>query len=156
MLPADVRAVSLEALSDMRQIVCALREAAPPGLERLAELVESARAAGLTVEVSGPPGGIAAETGAAAYRIAQEALSNAMRHAPARRCRWRCGGRTRSCSSTWPTGRPPVPRPPAAREVTGLKGMRKRVTPLGGTLEVGPTPEGGFAITATLPDRRTP
>lgn len=42
--------VSLEALSDMRQIVGALREAAPPGLERLAELVESARAAGPTPE----------------------------------------------------------------------------------------------------------
>ncbi|GAA2420471.1 sensor histidine kinase [Nonomuraea africana] len=153
---ADVRAVSLEALSDMRQIVGALREAAPPGLERLAELVESARAAGLTVEVSGPPDGIAAETGAAAYRIVQEALSNAMRHAPGSAVSVKVR-RTDAALLVHVANRPPARPPTSGGEGGhGLKGMRERVTLLGGTLEAGPTPEGGFAVTASLPDRRTP
>ncbi|GII77291.1 hypothetical protein Sru01_22730 [Sphaerisporangium rufum] len=87
---AEIRGLSLAALAEMRQVLGALRgedgrrETAPqPGLDRLDELVANARSAGLEVTVTArgrldPPTAV----GLSAYRILQESLSNAMRHAP--------------------------------------------------------------------------
>ena len=94
-----------------------------------------------------------------AYRIVQEALSNAMRHAPGSHVEvhlattptaWRLRSATtpapaRPSRSWWPAG----PGPSAAAH--GLVGMRERATMLGGSLEAGPTGDGGFRVAAVLP-----
>ncbi|MCP9949387.1 sensor histidine kinase [Actinomadura madurae] len=90
---AEIRATALDALTELRRILGVLRaedgaETAPqPSLERIDELVANARGAGLRVETrfSGDLGGLPPGVGLTAYRILQEALSNAMRHAPGSR-----------------------------------------------------------------------
>ncbi|GAA2209249.1 sensor histidine kinase [Nonomuraea monospora] len=88
---AEIRALSLEAIADLRQVLGVLRDpqgrtdtAPQPGLDRVDELVSNARAAGLTVLVkrSGALDGQPQAVELSAYRIVQESLSNAMRHAP--------------------------------------------------------------------------
>ncbi|MFD0536449.1 sensor histidine kinase [Actinomadura luteofluorescens] len=90
---AEIRATALDALTELRRILGVLRaedgaETAPqPSLERLDELVGNARGAGLRVEtrLGGDLAGLPPGVGLTAYRILQEALSNAMRHAPGSR-----------------------------------------------------------------------
>ncbi len=95
-----------EALADMRRLLGVLRHDEPAGrspqpqLPDLPALIETARRAGMAVELSAPPAldQVPAGVGVCAYRIVQEALSNAGRHAPgAAGARWCCG---------WPTRRP--------------------------------------------------
>ncbi|MFD1542559.1 sensor histidine kinase [Nonomuraea guangzhouensis] len=156
---AEIRSLSLEAIAELRQVLGVLRDqdgradtAPQPGLDRLDELVSNARAAGLTVLVRRPEplGPLPPAVGLSAYRIVQESLSNAMRHAPgatvtitveqdgdALRLRVANGGGT-------------APGGPAGAG-QGLVGMRERAALLGGTLEAGPVDGGGFQVTATLP-----
>lgn len=166
---AEIRSTALDALTEMRRILGVLRaedgaETAPqPGLDRLDELVSNARAAGLRVEtrLDGdldrlPPG-----VALTAYRILQEALSNVMRHAPGSRVTVEV---SRDDAIVWlsvvngPPGAAGGPRPGGREPVSplpggghGLVGMRERAAALGGALTAGPTPEGGFAVTADLP-----
>ena len=86
---ADIRASALSGLNELRRVLGVLRsdrpEVAPqPGLEDLDALLESARSGGVTVtdRVTGTPRPIPEGVNLSAYRIVQEALSNAMRHAP--------------------------------------------------------------------------
>ncbi|MGW0204173.1 sensor histidine kinase, partial [Nonomuraea sp. NPDC003201] len=88
---AEIRGLSLEAIAELRQVLGVLRDqdgrvdtAPQPGLDRLDELVSNARAAGLAVLVkrAGPLNRLTPAVGLSAYRIVQESLSNAMRHAP--------------------------------------------------------------------------
>ncbi|SEH02215.1 Signal transduction histidine kinase [Nonomuraea solani] len=88
---AEIRGLSLEAIAELRQVLGVLRDhegrtdtAPQPGLDRIDELVTNARAAGLSVlvERSGSLDGLPPAVGLSAYRIVQESLSNAMRHAP--------------------------------------------------------------------------
>ena len=93
-----------------------------------------------------------ATVGLTAYRVVQEALSNALRHAP--------GGSvevttaveantvTVRVTNAAPTRHHAEPVPGSG---LGLAGIRERVTSLGGTVEAGPTPQGGFVVTASLP-----
>lgn len=145
-----------DAVAQLRQVLGALREApdagaaAPPlpSLDALPGLVETARAAGLRVDHGErgerrrlPPG-----VDAAAYRIVQESLTNALRHAPAGAAvrvglDWRPDALTvRVADSGGGTA--------AFREGYGVVGMRERARACGGTLAVDP---GGFTVTATLP-----
>ncbi|MFC4060156.1 sensor histidine kinase [Planomonospora corallina] len=87
----EIRALSLTAMNEMRRVLGVLRDAegtrdtAPqPGLERLEELIGTARSAGLTVKpkLLGDLTGLPEAVSLSAYRIVQESLSNAMRHAP--------------------------------------------------------------------------
>ena len=86
-----------------------------------------------------------------AFRIVQEALSNAMRHAPGAAVRvdlgYRPGGLTVRVTNTAPD-RPAPPSPGAGH---GLLGMHERTAMLGGELATGPTPDGGYEVTAILP-----
>jgi signal transduction histidine kinase len=127
--------------------------AAPqPGLARLDDLADQVRAAGLDVDVriEGEPAPLPAGIDLSAYRIIQEALTNTLRHARARTVGVRVhhgagaveievvdDGRTVARSSDG-TG-------------YGIVGMRARAAVLGGTLEAGPTPHGGFRVRAVLP-----
>ncbi|MEV0664007.1 sensor histidine kinase [Actinomadura luteofluorescens] len=159
---AEIRATALDALTELRRILGVLRaedgaETAPqPSLERLDELVGNARGAGLRVEtrLGGDLAGLPPGVGLTAYRILQEALSNAMRHAPGSRVEVEV-----SCDDgiVWlgvvngpPSGgRGSVPPLPGGGH--GLVGMRERAAALGGELTARPTSEGGFAVTASLP-----
>jgi signal transduction histidine kinase len=123
------------------------------GLDRLDELVERARAAGVpaTVSVSGDERSLPADVDRAAYRIVQEALTNVGRHAgrPATvsvRLDYRPDGLALQIDDDGQAT-------PAAAPVpgTGLVGMRERVTTLGGRLRAEPRPEGGFSVRAELP-----
>jgi signal transduction histidine kinase len=152
-------------LGEMRQLLAVLRdenadaELAPvPGLGRLAELVESAGRAGVPVEVREADAVRAAavpeSVALAAYRIAQESLSNVIRHAP--------GARTTICldlegsdlvlsvvndAATRPA--PSMEAPGRSRH--GLPGMRERARLAGGSLETGARGEGGYRVAARLP-----
>ncbi|TDD85782.1 sensor histidine kinase [Actinomadura rubrisoli] len=159
---AEIRATALDALTEMRRILGVLRsedgaETAPqPSLERLDELIQNARGAGLHVEtrLDGDLAGLPPGVGLTAFRILQEALSNAMRHAPGSRVEV---GVSEEDGILWlgvvngppGAGHQPVPSPPGGGH--GLVGMRERAVMLGGELTARPTSEGGFAVTATLP-----
>ncbi|MGH3239142.1 MAG: sensor histidine kinase [Spirillospora sp.] len=161
---AEIRATALDALTEMRRILGVLRsedgvETAPqPSLERLDELVGNARAAGLRVEtrLDGDLAGLPPGVGLTAYRILQEALSNAMRHAPGSRVEVevsREGGIVWLGVVNGPPGEGQAPGPGIPGGGHGLVGMRERAAALGGELSARPTSEGGFAVTANLPVR---
>ncbi|GHD05616.1 two-component sensor histidine kinase [Streptomyces violarus] len=147
---------SKEALGEVRQVLDALRApgAAPrapaPGLDRLSELVEQAASAGLTVEVEGEPPRLAPGTDLAAFRIVQEALTNVVRHSGSRHARVHLAHdgdvlRLRVDDDGPATGAD------AGGSGNGLVGMRERAAALGGTIEAGPRPDGGFRVLAVLP-----
>ncbi|MGW7285530.1 sensor histidine kinase [Streptomyces sp. NPDC054847] len=153
-----IKAASKEALGEVRQVLDTLRtpgdapRAPAPGLDRLPELVEQAAGAGLTVDVErvGEPAALAPGTDLAAFRIVQEALTNVVRHS---------GSRTARVRLAYSPGRltlqvddeGPATGSDAGGSGNGLIGMRERAGALGGTIEAGPRPDGGFRVVADLP-----
>jgi signal transduction histidine kinase len=152
-----IKQSSRDLLREMRSTLGVLRgvDEEPPhqpvaGLARLDELVAATRAAGLpvTVEISGEPRELPPSVDTAAYRILQEALTNARKHAgPARasvRLTYAEDGITMRIDDdgTGPTG--------GSGGGNGLPGMRERAAALGGTLTAGPRPGGGFRVDAHL------
>ncbi|MGW4569202.1 sensor histidine kinase, partial [Streptomyces sp. NPDC004561] len=151
-----IKAASKEALGEVRQVLDTLRApgAAPrapaPGLDRLPELVEQAAAAGLTVAVDGEPPHLPPGADLAAFRIVQEALTNVVRHSGSRHARVHLAHdegvlRLRIDDDGPATGAE------AGGSGNGLAGMRERAAALGGTIEAGPRPDGGFRVLAVLP-----
>ncbi|MFD3756112.1 sensor histidine kinase [Streptomyces sp. NPDC058622] len=157
-----IKEAGKEALGEVRLVLDTLRDpgeaprAPAPGLDRIPELVEQAAAAGLAVEVTAegtartlPPG-----VDLAAFRIVEEALTNVVRHSGARSARVRLAWRTRALAvrveDDGPSSGGPAEGSPDGGG-DGLVGMRERVTALGGTLETGPRPGGGYAVSVTLP-----
>ncbi|MFF4344362.1 sensor histidine kinase [Kitasatospora sp. NPDC001540] len=150
-----------DALAEMRRLLGVLREdgrAAParvpqPGLADLGELLAQARraAGGGTVRlvVRGTPAPLDPGTELAAYRIVQEALTNARRHAPGAAVEVELHHTATALElrvrdhGPGPGGGPP--------DGHGLTGMRERAAAVGGTLRTGTGPGGGFAVTAHLP-----
>jgi len=163
--------VSKQALVELRSVLGVLRDVdghadAPrtpaPGLARLGDLVETAAAAGLTVRVrqDGQRAPLPADVDLTAYRIIQEALTNSARHSGGTTATVRLGfgdGGLRvevdDDGTTRGTGQPPAR---ANGSGNGIAGMTERAAALGGTLEAGPRPEGGFGIRAWLPARGRP
>ncbi|MEV5813503.1 sensor histidine kinase [Streptomyces mutabilis] len=151
-----IKAKSKEALGEVRQVLDTLRApgAAPrtpaPGLDRLPELVEQAASAGLTVEVEGKPPALTPATDLAAFRIIQEALTNVVRHSGSRHARV-CLAREGGALRLRIDDDGPATGAEAGGSGNGLAGMRERVAALGGTVEAGPRPDGGFRVLATLP-----
>ncbi|MEU4042002.1 sensor histidine kinase [Streptomyces antibioticus] len=151
-----IKSASKEALGEVRQVLDTLRApgAAPrapaPGLDRLPELVEQAARAGLTVEVLGERPRLSPGTDLAAFRIVQEALTNVVRHSGSRHARVhleRAGAAVRLRIDD--DG--PATGADAGGSGNGLAGMRERAAALGGTIEAGPRPDGGFRVLAELP-----
>ena len=152
---AHVTQASREGLRDLRSTVRALREPGAEvepiaGLAHLEGLVESVRDAGLTVRVSGSAGeGLTALVDATAYRVIQEALTNTLRHARARRAEVlleRDGDElVVTVTDDGRTMEVPV------REGSGLTGMRERVRMAEGTMAFEAVPTGGFRVGVRLP-----
>src|SRR5207302_9431811 len=147
-----------EALAEMRRMVGVLRhpEEAPalapqPSLEQIEKLVQHTREAGLPVElrIEGEPVQLAAGIDLTAYRLVQEGLTNAIKHARAQRAkvlvRYEAGHVELTVSDDGRGGGD------GDGGGHGLVGMRERVTVYGGNLEAGPSPEGGFRLRARLP-----
>ncbi|MEV4617324.1 sensor histidine kinase [Asanoa sp. NPDC049573] len=144
------------AMTDMRRLLGVLRsETAPaptapqPGLADIAELVETARRAGVPITLHGTVPDEEGPVALAAYRIVQEALANAARHAPGAAVRVAVTRDAGSVALRVENDPPATPTEPG--EGHGIAGMRERATLLGGTFEAGPTVFGGFAVAATLP-----
>ncbi len=158
----EIRALSLAAMTEMRRVLGVLREgdgptdtAPQPGLGRLEELVDTARSAGLvvTLKLVGDLAGLPTAVSLSAYRIAQESLSNAMRHAPGSTVSLkvaRYGAELHVQVTNGAGHRSPEEPGHTGHMGHGLIGMRERVSVLGGKLWVGPTGT-GFAVTAILP-----
>ncbi|MEV5557765.1 sensor histidine kinase [Nonomuraea wenchangensis] len=157
---AGIRENAVEALTELRRILGVLRtedtakdgQAPQPTLDRLGELLANVRGAGLalTEEIAGEPRPLAPGVELSAFRIVQEALSNAMRHAPGAavtlRLRYQPDALTIRVVNAAPAK--PVPAPGGGH---GLPGMRERAAMLGGDLVAGPTPDGGYEVSAFLP-----
>ncbi|MFE7034971.1 sensor histidine kinase [Streptomyces sp. NPDC057621] len=126
-----------------------------PGLDGLAALVEAARTAGAEVELDVHADGVPPSVGAAAYRIVQEALTNAVRHGGRDDLTVRVGLRiSEGALLVRVTDDGRGRGGPGAAGGTpgfGLVGMRERARSVGGTLDAGPGPGTGFEVTAALP-----
>ena len=180
---AEIGDTARAGLTEMRRLLGVLREDAAdagatvadrhplPGLPQLAELVDAARdasGAGIRLIVSGPVTEFDSGVELAAYRIVQEALTNARRHAPgaavdvelryaddALRLRVRDNGPGPEGSPD-SDGQDPL-EAPGTRDYApagagqGLLGMRERTLAAGGTLWTGSAPGGGFLVEAVLP-----
>jgi signal transduction histidine kinase len=156
--------LSRQALDEMRGLLTVLRgdDDAPvnpqPSIDLLPDLVQQAERAGMTVVLTPLAARDAVAVpdviGLAAYRIVQEALSNAIRHAPRAAVRVRCErvrGTLAVAVESGPGAEPrPAPRSSPGRG-HGLVGMRERAVSVGGSLTAGPTPDGGFHVRAELP-----
>jgi len=159
-----IAATGRQALVEMRRLLGVLRGdgqapslAPQPGLDQVPSLVEQVGRAGLEVElvVEGEKVPLPAGVELSAYRIVQEALTNAVRHAGPGRARVlvRYGERDLELTvrdeggagGAAPAGAPPT------RSGQGLVGMRERVSLFGGELHAGPGPDGGFTVAARLP-----
>jgi signal transduction histidine kinase len=158
--------VAREALAEMRRLLGVLRHDQPaalapqPQLADLPTLVDAARQAGVSVELSAPsaldrvPPGV----GVCAYRIVQESLSNASQHAPGAAVTVSVGRDAGAVLLRVANG-PGGPAGPSGSEHGpghGLTGMRERVALLGGSLSADPAPDGGFVVSAVLPLGETP
>lgn len=155
-----VQRVGREALTEIRALLAGLRNlqedsrAPQPGADNLPDLVDAALAAGqdVTLQVHGQPRALSPSTGAAAYRVVQEALTNARRHAPGARVvvnlSWQQDTLTVTVTDD---GTLAAPADDSASPGHGLIGMRERAQVLGGTLEVGPVGATGFRVCAVLP-----
>ena len=167
-----VRRISMtgrEALLEMRRLLGVLRDDTAsqplepqPGLGQLDDLLARVQAAGVavTMELSGNPDELAEGVQLAVYRVAQEALTNTLKHAE----RPTSAHLALSCApglvelevtNTGPplSRRRPETGPGGGR---GLRGMRERAAAYGGHLEVGPRPKGGWRVWLDLrPDTKT-
>jgi signal transduction histidine kinase len=156
-----VEGLGRQAVGELHRMLGILRSAdagaelAPqPSLRRVGELVEQVRGAGLdaSLSVAGEPAPLAPGLDMSAYRIVQEALTNALRHAPGAHVSVKVEyGRELVLEvlddGARANGHPAAP--PGSGH--GLVGMRERTTLYGGSLEAGPRPGGGFAVKARLP-----
>jgi signal transduction histidine kinase len=154
-----IRQASKESLDELRSTLAVFRqpdggERRPgPGLGQLEGLASAMAEGGLPIElqVTGEPAGLPAAVDLAAYRIVQESLTNVARHAGASRATVRVAcddaqvvvevtddGHARASLGRRPGGH-------------GIAGMRERAAALGGDLQAGPRPQGGFQVRARLP-----
>jgi signal transduction histidine kinase len=157
-----INQASADALKEVRSVLGVLRgnHEQPPlaptvGLDQLDELVSRAAAAGVEValRVSGDRRPLPASVDLAAFRIVQESLTNVVRHA---------GTSAATVELTYRNGDLQVQIDDDGRGTgassgdgagSGISGMRERAAALGGELEAGPLPDGGFRVRARLPIR---
>ncbi len=162
-----IRANAVDALAELRRVLGvlrseddlseAMRHAPQPTLDRLDELVDNVRGAGLEVDtrITGERRALPPGVELSAFRIVQEALSNVLRHAPGAAIRVELGYQAtglaiRIANTAAETADAPTrPTPPGGGH--GVLGMRERVAMLGGEFAGGPIPGGGYEVVARLP-----
>ncbi|MBY8865553.1 sensor histidine kinase [Streptomyces sp. RCPT1-4] len=157
-----IRESAHEALQDLREIIGVLRAGdsddagrPQPTLAALDDLVAECRAAGMKVVAAGMPAAadtVPASVGRTAYRIVQEALTNARKHAPGTEVTVTVTGAPGEGLDVRVSNPPPdgeVPHVPGSGQ--GLIGLTERAALTGGTLHHGPTPDGGFEVRSRLP-----
>ena len=159
----EISATGRRALGELRYLQGVLdtpdgegEPAAPPSGERLRDLVEQARRAGQPADLieKGEPEAITASAEFAAYRVVQEALTNAVKHAPGRPTL--VVVRHGDGISIEVTTEGPAIADGSFVPGRGLSGLRERVHGCGGDLEIGGQPGGGFRVYAQLPARPGP
>jgi signal transduction histidine kinase len=154
----EIETLASRALEETRTAVATIRSGTDvtalhpqPTLADLPDLLESMRGADLEVHLKVDPAAseLAAHLQSAAYRIVQESLSNAAKHArPARAdVRITHAGEVLTVEVTDDSAN----AAPAAGDGSGLRGMRERAEQLGGSLEAGPAPDRGWRVRARLP-----
>ncbi len=158
-----IEATGRDALAELRRLLQTMRPDEPengddghapqPGLDHLDTLASTVQAAGLEVVVQREGAAVALPAGVdlSAYRIVQEALTNTLRHAHATRAevtvRYAADAVAIEVTDDGGGGAPD----PEAGGGHGLVGMRERAALVGGTIEIGAAPQGGFRIRAELP-----
>ncbi|MFU0243025.1 sensor histidine kinase, partial [Streptomyces scabiei] len=164
----SIAATARESLGEMRRLLGVLRnedahgELAPqPGLAQIGQLVDATARTGGPVEFTPCDAEVPETVGLSAYRIVQEALANVVRHAPgaathvslavSRPADGQGGERLTVLVVNDPPPQPPAGPLEVGGTGHGLVGMRERVRLVGGTLDVGPLPDGGFRVAAQLP-----
>jgi signal transduction histidine kinase len=160
---AGVETTARQAMAEMRRLLGVLRSdgerlplAPNPGLGQLPRLVEQVRASGLAVDVavSGDPLPLPPGVDLAAYRIVQEALTNALKHAATARATVAIGYKDGTIALTIVDDGPGASADGNGGH--GVLGMRERVSLYGGTLETGAAGAGGgFRVHAVLPVQRS-
>jgi signal transduction histidine kinase len=160
-LAGQLQDAGRRSLEELRQLLGLLQEdpdedaplAPQPGLDDVPELVGDSGRAGLEVTLtrSGTPRGLDPTVGRTAYRVVQEALTNAGKHAPGGAVSVTVDLRETELAVTVVNRRPT--RPPTALPSggIGLIGLRERVRTVGGTLRAEPRLDGGFCVEAVLP-----
>ena len=150
-----IRATAHEALSDLREVIGVLREGddsvepPQPTLDAIPALIEESRAAGMKVQAQIDASAGDALIGRTAYRVVQEGLTNARKHAPAAAVQVTVAGEEHLVVEVVSRRAAGAPRAvPGAG--TGLIGLAERVGLAGGTLEHGPNERGDFVLRATL------
>jgi two-component system sensor histidine kinase UhpB len=152
---ADAQEATRASLDELRRIVRRLRPDAledlglPSALEMLAARLGDRTGMRVESEVEAPLPALSEEAELVIYRIAQEALTNAARHADARCVRLALGcddGDVRLRITDDGQG-----LPAAARSASGIRGMRERALLVGGRLEVADRPEGGVEVRLDVP-----
>jgi signal transduction histidine kinase len=149
-----IESSSREAMRELRRMLGLLREpgaddtAPQPGLSDLPALVDGVRASGLEVDLVLPSGVVEEAVGITAYRLVQEALTNVLKHAQARRVEVRLDLTPEELVvQVHDDGHGTSPGVPGY----GLAGMAERVSVFGGRLDAGPDLAGGFRVRAVLP-----
>ncbi len=155
-----IAATAREALTETRRLLGVLREdterdadrAPQPGLDHLDELVDKAQTTGTPIRLLREGAIVQLPVGVdlSAYRIIQEALTNARRHAPGANVDVEVSYREQSLD-LHVRDYGPGPANGATLEGHGLTGMRERASLAGGTFAAGPAEGGGFEVRATLP-----
>ena len=162
---ATVERLAREALTELNHLLGALRRERAddpahrpsPTLAELGTLLDAARAAGVPAEltVEGGPRALSPGVELSCYRIIDEALTNAARHAPGAPTRvvlrYRPGGLDIEVANGPPPGEARAAAPRPASGGRGVRGMRERAELYGGSLDARPCPGGGFAVTAAIP-----
>ena len=152
-----IRETAHQALQDLREVLGVLRapagELPQPTLADVRELVASSGRAGMRVELrEEATGAVPDRVGRTAYRVVQEALTNALKHAPGAEVRVRlAGARGRGLTVEVANTAPAHARARGGGAGQGLVGLAERVALAGGRLEHGPTPSGGWRLAAWLP-----
>jgi signal transduction histidine kinase len=153
-----INAATRSALGELRALLAVLRsagaEVAPlPTLADLRALAEQAGAAGVTVRtrIDGDPATVPRAVSLSAYRIVQEAVTNAVKHAAPAEVAVEVLATAGRVAVEVTNGAGGAPAAAGVGAGAGLAGMRERVAAFGGTLDAGPSPAGGWTVRATLP-----
>ena len=165
---AVIRTSAAAALVELRQIITVLREDSAatdgppqPGFGQLADLLEESRSAGMTLDTRidlPEPGQLPEAAGRTVYRVIQEGLTNARKHAPGTPVQVTVTAHGQAVMAEVITPRRPALAGPGAAAPAeggaGLIGLAERVTLAGGQLDYGPNAIGDFVLRATIPRPR--